>query len=86
MFQNTKYQCCVVHFYRNVFSAVPKSKVKLVAKILNAIYSQESRNVVREKGKAVVEELKMIKLREAAKKVEDSVEETMTCCNFPFEK
>jgi transposase-like protein len=32
VFPEAKYQRCVVHFYRNVFSVVPKSKVKLVAK------------------------------------------------------
>lgn len=28
VFPDAKYQRCVVHFYRNVFSVVPKSKVK----------------------------------------------------------
>ena len=28
VFPEAKYQRCVVHFYRNVFSVVPKSKVK----------------------------------------------------------
>lgn len=32
VFPDAKYQRCVVHFYRNVFSVVPKSKAKLVAK------------------------------------------------------
>ena len=27
---DAKYQRCTVHFYRNVFSVVPRSKVKLV--------------------------------------------------------
>ena len=36
-----KYQRCVVHFYFNVFSVVPKSKVKLVAKMLKAIHAQK---------------------------------------------
>ena len=29
---------CTVHFYRNVFSVTPRSKVKLVAKMLKAIH------------------------------------------------
>ena len=85
VFPNAKYQRCTVHFYRNVFSVVPKSKVKLVAKMLKAIHSQESKKAAREKAKAVVDELKAMKLKEAAKKVEDSVEETLTYCDFPFE-
>lgn len=39
----------------------------------------------REKAKAVVEELKTLKLKEAAKKVEDGVEETLTYYDFPVE-
>ena len=34
VFPDAKYQRCTVHFYRNVFSVVPKSKVKIVAKVL----------------------------------------------------
>ena len=70
-------------FYRNVFSVTPRSKVKLVAKMLKAIHAQESKKAAREKAKAVVEELRSIKLKEAAKKVEDGIEETLTYCEFP---
>ena len=31
VFPEAKYQRCTVHFYRNVFSVTPRSKVKLVA-------------------------------------------------------
>ena len=34
---------------------------------------------------AVVAELRAMKLKEAAKKVEDGIEETLTYCNFPSE-
>ena len=59
--------------------------VKLVAKMLKAIHSQESKKAAREKAKAVVEELRSMKLKEAAKKVEDGIEETLTYCDFPSE-
>ena len=36
-----------------------------------------------EEGKTVVEELRSMKLKEAAKKVEDVIEETLTYCDFP---
>ena len=39
----------------------------------------------REKARAVVEELRSMKLNEAAKKVEDGIEETLTYCDFPGE-
>nr|WP_283243155.1 IS256 family transposase [Yeguia hominis] len=85
VFPDAKYQRCIVHFCRNVFSVVPKSKVKIAAKMLKAIHAQESKKVSREKTRAVVAELRAMKLKEAAKKVEDGIEETLTCCGFPGE-
>ena len=85
VFPEAKYQRCVVHFYRNIFSVVPKSKVKNVAKMLKAIHAQESKKASREKAAAVVSELKTMKLPEAAKKVEAGIEETLTYCDFPSE-
>ena len=41
--------------------------------------------IIREKAKAVVAELRAMKLKEAAKKVEDGIEETLTYCDFPSE-
>ena len=37
VFPEAKYQRCTVHFYRNVFAVTPRSKAKLVAKMLKAI-------------------------------------------------
>lgn len=85
VFPEAKYQRCVVHFYRNVFSVVPRSKAKLVAKMLKAIHAQESKRASLEKAKNVVETLREMNLKEAAKKIEDSVEETLTYTDFPFE-
>ena len=85
VFPEAKYQRCVVHFYRNVFSVVPKSKSKKVAQMLKAIHAQESKKAAREKATAVAAELKAMKLPEAAKKVTDGIEETLTYCDFPSE-
>ena len=85
VFPEAKYQRRTVHFYRNIFSVTPRSKVKLVAKMLKAIHTQESKKAAREKAKAVVEELRSMKLKEAAKKVENGIEETLTYCDFPSE-
>ena len=38
-----RWQRCTVHFYRNVFSHVPSSKVREVSHMLKAIHAQESR-------------------------------------------
>ena len=43
VYPDAKYQRCIVHFYRNVFSVVPKSKVKQIAKMLKAIHAQGGR-------------------------------------------
>ena len=85
VFPDAKYQRCTVHFYCNVFSVVPRSKVKLVAKMLKAIHAQESKKAARKKAKNVAAQPRDMKLKEATEKVEDSVEETLTYCDFPYE-
>ena len=78
-----KYQRCIVHFYRNVFSVVPRGKIRDVAMMLKAIHSQESKEAARLKAQHVTEKLREMKLKAAAKKVEDSIEETLTFMDFP---
>lgn len=85
VYPEAKYQRCTVHFYRNVFSVVPRSKMKLVAKMLKAIHAQESKAAAREKAAQVVLTLREMKLKEAAKKVEDSIDETLSYMDFPYE-
>ena len=85
VFPEAKYQRCTVHFYRNVFSVIPRSKVKAVSQMLKAIHAQESKRAAREKARAVVAELRAMKLMAGAKKVEDSIEETLTYYDFPSE-
>ena len=55
------------------------------AKMLKAIHAQENKKAAREKARAVVAQLKEMKLKEAARKVEDNIEETLTYCDFPYE-
>ena len=83
VFPEAKYQRCIVHFYRNVFSVVPKGKMRRVAMMLKAIHAQESKKAAREKARQVAEELREMKLGKAAQKVEDSIEETLTFMDFP---
>lgn len=47
--------------------------VKLVAKMFKTVHAQESKKATHEKAKAVVAELRAMKLKEAAKKVEDGI-------------
>jgi len=85
VFPEAKFQRCVVHFYRNMFSAVPSSKVKDVAAMLKAIHAQEDIESAREKSAAIVKKLKEMKLPEAAKKLENGIEETLSYMKFPRE-
>lgn len=48
VFPEAKYQRCTVHFYRNVFSVVPRQRVVAVAKMLKAIHAQEDKAAARE--------------------------------------
>ncbi len=85
VFPEAKYQRCIVHFYRNVFSVTPKGKTAFVAKMLKAIHAQESKEASMKKAQEVSEALEKMKLKEAAKKVIDGIEETLTYTHFPFE-
>jgi len=82
-FPEAKFQRCNVHFYRNVFSVTPRSKMKEVAAMLKAIHAQEDKQAAKEKAAAIVNKLRNIKLKEAAKKVEDGILETLTYMDFP---
>lgn len=85
VFPKAKYQRCIVHFYRNVFSVVPNKRRKEVAKMLKAIHAQEDSKAALDKAKAVEEKLQGMRLFKAAEKVHDSIHETLTFMNFPEE-
>jgi transposase-like protein len=82
-YPEAQWQRCIVHFYRNVFSVVPKGKAKLVAAMLKAIHAQEDREAAQEKSKAVATKLEKMKLRTAAEKVREAIDETLTYYGFP---
>jgi len=82
-YPEAKWQRCTVHFYRNVFSVVPKGKVKRVAAMLKAIHAQEDLEAAQEKAKAVAAKLETMKLRTAAEKVRKGIDETLTYYAFP---
>ncbi len=83
VFPDAKYQRCTVHFYRNIFSATPRNKMKEVSMLLKAIHAQECKVSAKEKAKQVADKLREMKLASAAKKVEDGIEETLTYMDFP---
>jgi putative transposase len=79
------WQRCMVHWYRNVMSVVPKSKVKEVMAMLKAIHAQEDRQAARDKAQVVSEKLDRMRLSQAATIVRDGVDETLSYMAFPRE-
>ena len=53
--------------------------------MLKAIHAQESKEAAQEKAVSIAAKLREMKLLSAAKKVEDSVGETLTYMDFPSE-
>ena len=84
-YPEAKWQRCIVHFYRNVLSVVPTKRMLEIATMLKAIHASEDRAAAIEKSEAVCLKLEGLKLREAAKKIRQSILETLTYYEFPRE-
>lgn len=83
VFPDADWQRCAVHFYRNVFSHVPRGKMREVAAMLKAIHAQENREAAESKSKDVISKLRDMKLRAAADLVENSIHETFAYFAYP---
>ena len=79
------WQRCIVHWYRNIFSHVPSTKVREIAAMLKAIHAGEDIAAAREKAIRVIEKLRALRLTRAADLVEAAVEETLAYYAFPEE-
>ena len=75
----------IVHWYRNIFSHVPSTKVREIAAMLKAIHASEDIVAAREKAIRVSEKLRASRLIKAAELAEAGVEETLTYYGFPEE-
>lgn len=84
-YPDSKWQRCIVHFYRNIFSVVPRKKMPEVAAMLKAIHASEDKKAAQEKAEAVFSKLEAMKLKEASKKVQESIDETLSYYDFPRE-
>jgi putative transposase len=84
-YPEAQWQRCVVHFYRNVFTATPRNKRKEVAAMLKAIHAQEDRISAKKKAEEVTQKLDGMRLSGAAEKIRDSIGETLTYYAFPPE-
>ena len=78
-----RWQRCMVHFYRNVFSHVPATRVREVSHMLKAIHAQESREAADQKARMIIDDLRASKMSKAADLVEQAVHETLTYYAFP---
>ncbi len=85
VFPDADWQRCVVHAYRNVFSHVPRNKMRHVSAMLKLIHAQESREAAQAKAKDVVDALNKMRLRTAAAWVAEHIDETLTYYAYPSE-
>ena len=85
IFPEASWQRCIVHFYRNIFSHVPRGKVRQVALMLKAIHAQESAEAAGAKAKQVATDLRAQRLTKAAGLLDQAVAETLTYYGFPEE-
>jgi len=84
-YPEARWQRCVVHFYRNVLTMVPRGKASEVAAMLRAIHAQEDRGAGMEKAEQVVKRLGEMKLGKAANIVQEGFVETLSFMFYPRE-
>jgi putative transposase len=84
-YPEASWQRCVVHFYRNVFTVVPRGKVKEVAAMLKAIHAQEDQASAQAKASAVADKLEGQRLGQAAALVRAGIAETLSYMTYPRE-
>jgi putative transposase len=84
-YPEASWQRCVVHFYRNVFTVVPRGKVKEVAAMLKAIHAQEDQASALTKASAVADKLEGQRLGQAAALVRAGIAETLSYMAYPRE-
>lgn len=84
-YPEARWQRCMVHWYRNVLTAVPKGHAQEVAAMLKAIHAQEDREAASAKAEAVVQKLESMRLNKAASVVRNGVQETLSYMAFPRE-
>lgn len=85
VFPGAEYQRCIVHFMRNVFSGVPKTRGKEIGAKLKAIFAQEDRAACLKKAEEVAQFLRDNKMKSAANTLENGIQEALTYTNYPHE-
>lgn len=77
------WQRCVVHFERNVLTAVPREKAREVGAMLRAIYGSEDRVAAESKAEQVATKLEGMRLSTSARILRAGIKETLTYFGFP---
>ena len=85
VFPNTEYQRCIVHFMRNVFCNVPRTRGREIGAKLKAIFAQEDREACLRKAEEVAQFLRDNKMKSAANTLESGIQEALTYTNYPHE-
>jgi transposase-like protein len=84
-YPEASWQRCMVHWFRNVLTAIPTGKAREVVAMLKAIHAQEDRVAAEKKAADVIAKLHEMKLAKASKIVEEGVSETLSYMAFPRE-
>jgi putative transposase len=84
-YPEASWQRCMVHWFRNVRTAVPTGKSREVVAMLKAIHAQEDCAAAEKKAVDVISKLHEMKLGKAARVVEEGVTETLSYMAFPRE-
>jgi transposase-like protein len=84
-YPDAKWQRGVFHFHQNVLHEVPTTRSREVAAMLKAIHEQESAQACRAKAMEIVEKLREMKLRKAARVLEEGIDETLSYHEYPRE-
>ena len=85
VFPDTEYERCIVHFMRNVFCNVPRTRGKEIGAKLKAIFAQEDREACLRKAEEVAQFLRDNKMKTAASTLESGIQEALTYTNYPHE-
>ena len=85
VFPDAEYQRCIVHFMRNIFCNVPRTRCKEIGAKLKAIFAQEDREACLKKAEEVAQFLRDNKMKTAANTLESGILEALTYTKYPHE-
>lgn len=84
-YPESAWQWCVFHFYKNLLSVVPSTRMKDVAAMLKAVHAQEDAASALAKAELVAEKLSLMKLEKASGLLRGGVGATVSYYSFPRE-